>query len=140
MGVDENGLVALYRGLVPTLIAMFPYVGVEFCTYETLRSVLSSRCNASAIQTMSLGAFAGTVAQATCHPLDVVRKRLQLQGIGGRPVVFCNMFDGLASIAKSEGHKGLYKGLKPACLATLPSTGCSYVVYEYAKKALGVGS
>ena len=50
--VDENGLVALYRGLVPTLIAMFPYVGVEFCTYETLRSVLSSRCNASAIQTM----------------------------------------------------------------------------------------
>jgi hypothetical protein len=138
--VDENGLVALYRGLVPTLIAMFPYVGVEFCTYETLRSVLSSRCNANAIQTMSLGAFAGTVAQASCHPLDVVRKRLQLQGIGKRPVKFNNMFDGLAGISKAEGRRGLYKGLKPACLATLPSTGCSYVVYEYAKGIFGIGS
>ena len=139
--VEDQGFFALYRGIVPTLIAMFPYVGVEFCTYETLRSAMSlAPENTYAFYTMSLGAFAGTVAQATCHPLDVVRKRLQLQGIGGRPVVFCNMFDGLASIAKSEGHKGLYKGLKPACLATLPSTGCSYVVYEYAKKALGVGS
>lgn len=119
---------------------MFPYVGVEFCTYETLRSVLSSRCNASAIQTMSLGAFAGTVAQASCHPLDVVRKRLQLQGIGERPVKFNNMFDGLAGISKAEGRRGLYKGLKPACLATLPSTGCSYVVYEYAKGIFGIGS
>merc|ERR1712091_14700 len=29
--VNEHGFGALYRGLLPTLIAMFPYVGVEFC-------------------------------------------------------------------------------------------------------------
>jgi hypothetical protein len=85
--VKEHGFIALYRGLVPTLIAMFPYVGVEFCTYESLRSIVSPRLGDGAILTMCLGAFAGTVAQASCHPLDVVRKRLQLQGIGGRPMM-----------------------------------------------------
>ena len=70
-----------------------------------------------------MGAIAGMAAQTSCHPLDVVRKRLQLQGIGGRPKTYTNMFDGLAGIASAEGAKGLYKGLKPACLATLPSAG-----------------
>lgn len=138
--VNEHGFGALYRGLLPTLIAMFPYVGVEFCTYETCRSAFASPRGLSTLQTMSLGGFAGMVAQTSCHPLDVVRKRLQLQGISGRPLVFQNMVDGLWSIAQTEGKNGLYKGLKPACLATLPSTGCSYVVYEAVKKILGVGS
>jgi len=39
--VAEQGVLALYRGLVPTLIAMFPYVGVEFCTYESVRAMVS---------------------------------------------------------------------------------------------------
>lgn len=139
--VNEQGFSALYRGLVPTLIAMFPYVGVEFCTYETCRSVISSGGRGmTTLETMSLGALAGMVAQTSCHPLDVVRKRLQLQGIGGRPTTFGNMFEGLAGIAKAEGPQGLYKGLKPACLATLPSTGSSYVVYEAVKTLFGVGS
>ena len=139
--VNEQGFSALYRGLVPTLIAMFPYVGVEFCTYETCRSLISSGGRGmTTLETMSLGALAGMVAQTSCHPLDVVRKRLQLQGIGGRPTTFGNMFEGLAGIAKAEGPQGLYKGLKPACLATLPSTGSSYVVYEAVKTLFGVGS
>jgi len=141
--VDEQGVFALYRGLVPTLIAMFPYVGVEFCTYETIRGAVAAaagRTSTTTLETMTIGAAAGMCAQTSCHPLDVVRKRLQLQGVGGRPKTFTNMFDGLAGIGKAEGAAGLYKGLKPACLATLPSTGSSYVIYEAAKFALGIGS
>ena len=33
----SSGVKGLYRGLGPTLIAMFPYVGVEFMVYETLK-------------------------------------------------------------------------------------------------------
>ena len=32
-----GGLTALYAGVLPTLVAMFPYVGVEFMVYETLK-------------------------------------------------------------------------------------------------------
>ena len=33
----KSGVGGLYRGLGPTLVAMFPYVGVEFMVYETLK-------------------------------------------------------------------------------------------------------
>ena len=32
-----GGVTALYAGVLPTIIAMFPYVGVEFMVYETLK-------------------------------------------------------------------------------------------------------
>mmetsp|Transcript_20012 Transcript_20012/g.79815 ORF Transcript_20012/g.79815 Transcript_20012/m.79815 type:complete len:160 (+) Transcript_20012:1-480(+) len=145
---EERGFWALYKGLVPTLLAMFPYVGVEFCVYETFKvlylggasSSQPQRDRLSTVETMLIGAAAGALAQTSCHPLDVVRKRLQLQGIAGRPVLYSNLFDGLRGIAAAEGAGGLYKGLKPACLATLPSTGSSYVVYEAVKRLLGVAS
>mmetsp|Transcript_4076 Transcript_4076/g.13384 ORF Transcript_4076/g.13384 Transcript_4076/m.13384 type:complete len:363 (-) Transcript_4076:294-1382(-) len=154
----DEGVFALYRGLAPTLIAMMPYVGVEFCVYETIKELLVKHYCAtnslSTIQTMLIGAAAGAVAQTSCHPLDVVRKRLQLQGLPGRPTQYSNMLDALACIvcfptffathvpeqARVEGVRGLYKGLAPACLATLPSTGSSYVVYEALKAVLGVAS
>merc|ERR1719231_1304063 len=33
-----GGIGGLYAGVLPTLIAMFPYVGVEFMVYETLKA------------------------------------------------------------------------------------------------------
>mmetsp|Transcript_6405 Transcript_6405/g.20514 ORF Transcript_6405/g.20514 Transcript_6405/m.20514 type:complete len:371 (+) Transcript_6405:90-1202(+) len=143
MLVQEQGVSALYRGLVPTLMAMFPYVGVEFCIYETLKTLHETTFKGrriSTMETLAIGALSGLSAQSSCHPLDVVRKRLQLQGINGRPMLYRNMFDGLYGIAKTEGLKGLYKGLTPACFATIPATGSSYIVYEAAKNAFGIGS
>ena len=143
--VKETGFFNLYRGLVPTLIAMMPYVGIEFCAYETFKQFLltvelRNTTKLSTLETMLIGAAAGAVAQSSCHPLDVVRKRLQLQGLNGRPLHYTNMLDGLSGIAKAEGLNGLYKGIVPACLATVPSTGSSYVVYEAVKRVLGIAS
>ena len=50
------------------------------------------------------------------------------------------MFHGLWGIAHAEGLKGLYKGLGPAWIATIPGTGSSYVVYEIAKAIFGIRS
>merc|ERR1719163_2606002 len=124
---------------------MFPYVGIEFAVYETLKIAIEAR-RAKALATrkrdaaakdedaslptvalLLIGAIAGALAQSSCHPLDVVRKRLQLQGLGGRPRLYDNMIHGIFGIARAEGVKGLYKGLGPAWIATIPGTGSSYV-------------
>ena len=87
---------------------------------------------------LGTGALAGAAAQSFAHPLDVVRKRLQLQGTGGRPVLYKNMFDGLYVISKKEGMSAIYRGLRPACAATIPSTAVTYIVYEAMKSVLGL--
>ena len=186
-----GGIAGLYRGLVPTLIAMFPYVGVEFMVYETLKRYWEvrfapprtvghapyppPRCapsrrhttlpsahlsSSSALQTSTgmaagtaalllLGAIGGACAQASAHPLDVVRRRMQMQGVGNivgdkkggkAPKKIGNMFQGLYSIGKDEGVGVLFRGLGPACLEKVPSTAIGYYIYEGMKVAMGVKS
>lgn len=133
---------ALYRGLSPTLVAMMPYAGLDFAIYEQLKIFYLKRKKkeANLLILLFIGAFAGAVAQTACHPLDVVRKRLQLQGIGGRPVQYKTMLDAAVGIVKKEGPSALFKGLQPMYISAIPSAGVSYVVYETVKKFLGVRS
>ena len=143
--ITEVGPKGLYAGLGPTLIAMFPYVGVEFMIYETAKIAVETflskkegENNAATVAipvmvSLGLGAMAGAAAQTTAHPLDVVRKRLQIQGINGNPVLYKNTFDCFAGVALKEGFDALYKGLGPACVATIPGTGIAYITYEFMK-------
>lgn len=147
--LTEVGPKGLYAGLTPTLIAMFPYVGVEFMIYETSKIAVEAFMKDSndgvavalpVIISLGLGAMAGAAAQTTAHPLDVVRKRLQVQGINGNPVLYKNTIDCFAGVAGKEGFGALYKGLGPACVATIPGTGIAYITYEIMKKVLNLES
>jgi len=138
-----QGIGALYRGLTPTLIAMFPYVGLDLMVYEQLKIAYEKRTkkDAGLVQMLLMGAAAGSVAQTTCHPLDVVRKRLQLQGLGGRPIVYKHGFmPAMARIAAEEGAPALYRGLAPQYMSVFPAAGVSYIVYEQMKTLLGIDS
>lgn len=147
--IAEVGPKGLYAGLGPTLIAMFPYVGVEFMIYETAKIAVEKFLNKDnedmaialpIILSLGLGAMAGAAAQTSAHPLDVVRKRLQVQGINGNPYLYKNSIDCFAGVAKKEGLGALYKGLGPACVATIPGTGIAYITYEFMKKFLELSS
>jgi len=149
--LKEVGPKGLYAGLAPTLVAMFPYVGVEFMIYETskiaIEKFISDNAEDSSIPvvlpviiSLGLGALAGAAAQTSAHPLDVVRKRLQIQGINGNPVLYKNTFDCFAGVANKEGFGALYKGLGPACVATIPGTGIAYITYESMKRILSLSS
>ncbi|XP_020521604.1 nicotinamide adenine dinucleotide transporter 2, mitochondrial isoform X2 [Amborella trichopoda] len=72
-------------------------------------------CNAVA------GAGAGAIAATFVCPLDVIKTRLQVHGLpkhaqGGSLIVAS-----LKQIVKTEGVRGLYRGLSPTVLALLPN-------------------
>lgn len=150
--IKDAGFAGFYRGLLPTLIAMFPYVGVEFMVYETLkrRWELYTGAKLAVGAMLLIGALAGAAAQACAHPLDVVRRRMQMQGLssfskkaaaGKSPKrVYANMFDGLFGICKDEGFHVLFKGLGPACFEKVPSTAIGYFIYEAMKTAMNIAS
>mmetsp|Transcript_48254 Transcript_48254/g.58407 ORF Transcript_48254/g.58407 Transcript_48254/m.58407 type:complete len:412 (+) Transcript_48254:239-1474(+) len=150
--VTEAGYKGLYQGLAPTLVAMFPYVGMEFMIYETAKIALEkmfdagkkatddSEASLPVIVSLGLGAVAGAVAQTSAHPFDVVRKRLQVQGINGNPVLYKSTMECFVGLAGKEGYGALYKGLGPACVATIPGTGIAYITYEFMKNVLGLSS
>lgn len=142
----SSGLKGLYRGLGPTLIAMFPYVGVEFMVYETLKKRWEMYIGpVGTLSLLLLGALGGAAAQASAHPLDVIRRRMQMQSInvGKRnenDAKYSNMFSGLYHVGKNEGIHVLFNGLGPACLEKIPSTAIGYYIYEFLKITLKVTS
>ena len=126
--------------------------------YETLKKRWEAAFGpAGTLALLLLGAAGGAAAQASAHPLDVIRRRMQMQSMnssrqkkGGpddikeaeaeadRP--YSNMFTGLYRVAKTEGWHVLFNGLGPACLEKIPSTAFGYYIYEGMKVALGFAS
>lgn len=68
---NEGGFTALYRGIVPTVAGVAPYVGLNFMVYEHVRKYLTpdGDKNPSAVRKLAAGAISGAVAQTCTYPL-----------------------------------------------------------------------
>lgn len=67
----EGGFFALYRGIIPTIAGVAPYVGLNFMVYESVRQYFTpvGEQNPSPIGKLSAGAISGAVAQTITYPL-----------------------------------------------------------------------
>lgn len=63
------------------------------------------------------------------QPLDLVKNRMQLQGMGGAKKEYANSFDAIAKILKNEGVTGIYKGLGAGLLRQATYTTTRLGVY-----------
>ena len=83
--LEKEGLFALYRGFLPTMIGIIPYAGTSFSTYEMLKFHYVDKAQKSGaekveitpVQRLFFGGTAGLMGQAVSYPLDIVRRRMQ---------------------------------------------------------------
>lgn len=134
---DEGGVRALYRGLIPTAMGVAPYVGINFAAYEALRGVITPPGKTSVVRKLSCGALAGSISQTLTYPFDVLRRKMQVTGMNALGVKYNGAIDALFSILRTEGIKGLYRGLWPNLLKVAPSIATSFFTYELVKELLG---
>ena len=150
--VAQEGLGALWRGWLPSVIGVVPYVGLNFAVYETLKDVLVRRAGARDERDLTIaarlgcGAVAGTTGQTVAYPFDVVRRRLQVSGWAGAAelhadrggaVAYRGMADCFARTVREEGPAALWQGLAPNYLKVVPSIAIAFVTYEQVKEVLG---
>lgn len=129
---EEGGFRALYRGIVPTVTGVAPYVGLNFMTYEFLRTNLTpeGEKNPSAWRKLLAGAVSGAVAQTCTYPFDVLRRRFQINTMSGMGYQYKSIPDAIKVIVMQEGIKGLYKGIVPNLLKVAPSMASSWLSFE----------
>ena len=88
---------------------------------------------------MGSGALSGVSSTLVIYPLDVLRRRMQLQGLHRTPG---NNQTGVAfevmTILRAEGIKGMYRGLTPELCKIVPMVGCTFCVYEAMRDVLQV--
>ncbi|KAI0087951.1 mitochondrial carrier domain-containing protein [Irpex rosettiformis] len=134
---DEGGVRALYRGLIPTAMGVAPYVGINFAAYEALRGMITPPGKSSVPRKLLCGALAGSISQTLTYPFDVLRRKMQVTGMNELGVKYNGAVDAMFSIVRTEGVKGLYRGLWPNLLKVAPSIATSFFTYELVKELLG---
>ncbi|XP_033630466.1 mitochondrial thiamine pyrophosphate carrier-like [Asterias rubens] len=143
----EAGVRTFFRGLVPTMIQVFPLAGFQFGFYALFKHVweffLPVHVDASvhettAVKSFTCGAFSGICAKTVGYPLDLLKKRLQVQGFEearksfGKVRRYNSMLHCISCIVKEEGLGGLYKGLSPSTLKAFGTVGFMFCFYEKA--------
>lgn len=71
MYISEGGIPALYRGIIPTVAGVAPYVGLNFMIYEAVRTYFTpeGESSPSHVGKLGAGAISGGVAQTCTYPL-----------------------------------------------------------------------
>ncbi|XP_062872851.1 mitochondrial thiamine pyrophosphate carrier [Trichomycterus rosablanca] len=135
----QEGARTFYRGLTPTLVAVFPYAGLQFFCYNVLRKLLQQdgKTSRGGLQSFVAGSVAGVISKTMTYPFDLFKKRLQVGGFEearahfGQVRTYHSFLDCMVSVAREEGPSAFFKGLSPSLLKAAMSTGLTFFWYEF---------
>jgi solute carrier family 25 protein 16 len=97
---------------------------------------------------LAFGAVAGLVGQTLTYPLDIVRRRMQVQGAvlldhqargtpaHLRPAMYKSTWECMVGMARQEGVRSLFYGLHINYIKVIPSTALGFMIYDYMKALL----
>lgn len=132
----DEGFRGFFRGLGPALGQIVPFMGIFFVTYERLRVVLADYDMPWGSGKATAGVMGSVIAKTVVFPLDLVRKRIQVQGptrsryIYGDMPEYSGVVKALGMIVRAEGFRGLFKGLPISLLKSAPSSAVTVWTYE----------
>ncbi|KAK9477329.1 mitochondrial carrier domain-containing protein [Lipomyces japonicus] len=154
---NQERLSGFFRGLRPAVSQIVPYMGFFFATYEPCKRVIDQQLLAdkhhdSYLQASKMidfssealaGMVAGTISKTGVFPLDVIRKRMQVQGptrtlyiLKSIPNYPNSIMACVKTIIAHEGVRGLYRGLMVSLLKAAPNSAITMWMFEHSIKSL----
>lgn len=137
-----EGYRALFKGLGPNLIGVVPARAINFWAYGNGKRVISSTFfngEENSLVHLLSAASAGIMTGTATNPIWLVKTRLQLDkqhaGAAGQGRQYKNALDCVRQTVRTEGIRGLYRGLSASYLGVSEST-LQWVLYERAKRSL----
>lgn len=132
----DEGTRGLFRGVGAANIQIVPYMGLFFASYEALRIYIGTIHLPYGSGDATAGILASISAKTAVFPLDLVRKRLQVQGPTRSKYVHRNIpeyrgvYRTLRMILLNEGVRGAYRGLTVSLVKAAPASAVTMWTYE----------
>ena len=94
LNVNNQGIISLWKGVVPTLWRDVPFSGIYWMGYETFKDIFTTNSdtkdNKALLYRWQLsfksGALSGVFATLFTQPFDVIKTRRQSQSIGNNTI------------------------------------------------------
>lgn len=134
----REGLRGVNRGMVSTLLRETPSFGVYFLTYDTLTRALGCEPGDRLLvpKLLLAGGTSGIASWLSTYPLDVVKSRLQADGLRGAPR-YRGILDCVRQSYRAEGWRVFTRGLASTLLRAFPVNAATFatvtVVLSYAR-------
>lgn len=132
--VREEGLSALYKGVVPTMLRQGCNQAVNFTAYNMIKQKIMDYQGTTELkswQSLLIGGLSGGMGPLVNNPLDVVKTRMQKQVVvPGKVPKYTGLFQACVVIAKEEGFLALWKGITPRLLRIMPGQAITFMTYE----------
>ncbi len=136
----EEGPRGFFNGNSATMIRVFPYAGVQFFIFDTLKNRSlrkGAKKRLGPIEGFVFGGIAGAVSSFTTYPLDLARARLAINVTHGgvapilrykhRPLGI------LFHIVQVDGLRAIYRGILPTLLGIAPYAGIAFCLNDLGK-------
>uniref|UniRef100_A0A182NEZ9 Mitochondrial carnitine/acylcarnitine carrier protein CACL n=1 Tax=Anopheles dirus TaxID=7168 RepID=A0A182NEZ9_9DIPT len=126
----REGMRGIFRGLGITAARDAPGFSSYFVAYEYMvRTVVDP----SPFVILMAGGLAGTFSWLVTFPIDVVKSRLQADGISGKPQ-YSGLVDCIRKSHAAEGIAFLSRGLASTLLRAFPMNAVCFLVVSYTMK------
>lgn len=127
---SDEGIVSLYKGLLPVILGSAPEMAVQVASYEWSRDLIAEKTRQNPLSPNVLfaaGCFSGLTHCLVSNPMEVLKIRGQILGAAG---------GGLVSAIKELGVAGLYKGVGACWARDIPFSALYFPTYAISKKYL----
>jgi len=125
--VSQDSVRGLWRGLVPSLVRTVPGVGLYFSSMHQMKTSLCDG-RPTALQSALIGSSARALSGSVMIPFTVIKTRFE-----SRAFNYSSTAHALSSILRTEGLRGLTRGLGPTLVRDVPFSGLYLMFYEQLK-------
>lgn len=139
---SSNGtILGFWKGSLPAILQIFPYMGCNFSVFYFIHESLEPVSGPFWSGLIS-GSISGFISKTIVLPLDVIKRRFQIQGLIVQRTVFSqNTFpvyhsmislkELIKKIWNEEGPKAFFKGFWPSIIKATPGTAITFAVHTF---------
>ncbi|KAM9294040.1 solute carrier family 25 member 47-like [Gastrophryne carolinensis] len=132
----EEGISGLYRGCSALMFRDCHSFATYFLSYSVLREWLvpPEKSHTEFLGILLAGGLAGVLAWSIGTPMDVIKSRLQADGVTQRR--YRGILHCITDSVRSEGVRVLFKGLSLNCIRAFPVNMVVFFTYEVILKQI----
>lgn len=143
IGQDE-GFYGFYRGLGLSTISVVPMIAVNFSLYEYFFKLYAGFGAPLVLQNLLAGGSSGAMASTIFFPVDLLRRQMQMVGVGGRKAIYGSAWDAVKQVYRTGyvrypgspwsvlwGLSEFFRGLFPELIKVTPYNGIMFTIQNW---------